>query len=131
MRDMTVYRDLVRLHEEVRIGVLKQIPTQYRISDSLTIESCFDGLRDCISFLSRNRDNKKKADKIDDSMRFIDALYYKIELQSLAHYINQNKAVDIFLKIQQIEKQLAGLRKHLVSDQNSNTQGSGSESVLK
>ena len=112
---MQVYRDLVELHAEVRRTVIKSIPVQFRISDSVTIENCFDSLTMLVAHLSRCRDNADKARRIEDSLIHIDLLYDKIEMQSLAHIISQSVATDIFLKIKGIEKQLMGLHKHFIS----------------
>ena len=115
MGKMQVYRDLVDLHTEIRKEVIRKIPVQYRISDSLTIENCLDSLTMCVAYLSRCRDNKEKAKKIDDNLINLDLLFYKIEMQSLAHIISQAVTTDIFLKIRTIEKQLAALRKSFAS----------------
>lgn len=109
---MQVYRDLVKLHSDIRREVIRKIPVQYRISDSLTIESCLDKLTMCVAYLSRYKDDKEKARRIDENIVYIDLLYDKIEMQSLAHIISQSTATDIFLRIKGIEKQLMGLYRH-------------------
>lgn len=111
---MQVYRDLVTLHTDIRREVIKKIPVQYRISDSLTIERCLDELTMCVAHISRYRNDTDKAKKIEDSLIHIDLLYDKIEMQSLAHVISQSTATDIFLRIKGIEKQLMGLHKHFM-----------------
>lgn len=124
---LQVYRDLVTLHTDVRRTVLKKVPVQYRISDSLTIENCFDRLTMCVAHLSRCRDNSEKARQINDNLINLDLLYDKIELQSLAHVISQSTATDIFLKIKGIEKQLLGLLKHFSVSRNPRVHGHRSE----
>lgn len=109
---MQVYRDLVNLHSDIRRLVIKKIPVQFRISDSLTIENCLDRLTMCVAYLSRCRDDKDKAKRIEDNLINLDLLYDKIEMQSLAHNISQSTATDMFLRIKAIEKQLMGLYKH-------------------
>ena len=115
MGKMQVYRDLANLHSQIRTDVIKKIPVQFRISDSLTIERCLDNLTMCVAHLSRCRNDEEKARKIEANLINIDLLYDKIEMQSLAHVISQSVATDIFLKIKNIEKQLAGLHKRFVS----------------